>query len=168
MFFLRPLLDTDFPDFSAMNADDEVMRFFPAPLSTEESVHFFQRILDHHSAFGFGYWAVEVEGRFAGITGLSHSVGLGLLGPHVEMGWRLLTWAHGRGIATQAAREALQRGRIEHRLTEVFAYTTSTNVQSEAVMKRLEMERRSDLDFDHPKTPGWWGQRHIVYRIQLQ
>jgi hypothetical protein len=32
-------------------------------------------------------------------------------------------------------------------------------------MKRIGMKRRADLDFDHPNTPGWWGQSHIVYSI---
>jgi RimJ/RimL family protein N-acetyltransferase len=49
-------------------------------------------------------------------------------------------------------------------LSEVYSFTTETNVRSEAVMKRIGMARRADLDFDHPNTPGWWGAKHIVYQ----
>ena len=51
-------------------------------------------------------------------------------------------------------------------LSDVYSYTTESNSKSEAVMKRIGMVRRADLDFDHPNTPGWWGARHIVYHAQ--
>jgi len=49
-------------------------------------------------------------------------------------------------------------------MTEVFSFTTETNTKSEAVMQRIKMSRRSDLDFEHPNTSGWWGAKHIVYQ----
>ena len=52
-------------------------------------------------------------------------------------------------------------------MTEVFSFTTETNTKSEAVMQRINMSRRIDLDFDHPNTPGWWGAKHIVYQASV-
>jgi RimJ/RimL family protein N-acetyltransferase len=59
----------------------------------------------------------------------------------------------------------LRIGFDEHAISEIFSFTTETNAPSEAVMKRIGMHRREDLDFEHPNTPGWWGQPHIVYSI---
>ena len=144
-----------------------VMEFFPSPLTHAESEAFFRHLLDHFAEHGFGYWAVEVEGKFAGITGLSSTSLETKLGSHIEIGWRLLPWAWGKGIASTAAREVLQRAHSDFGIKDVYSYTTETNFRSENVMKNIGMTRRHDLDFDHPRTPGWWGQRHIVYHIQL-
>jgi RimJ/RimL family protein N-acetyltransferase len=53
-------------------------------------------------------------------------------------------------------------------MTELFSFTTETNTKSEAVMQRINMSRRVDLDFEHPNTPGWWGARHIVYQASVR
>lgn len=162
---LRPLEPDDFEDFCDMNADEKVMRFFPSALTREQSQSAFEKIQLHYENYGFSYWAVEVDGKFAGITGLLHSSFETPMGPHVEIGWRLMPWAWGHGYVSLAAREALRRGFDEFHLKEIFSYTTSTNEKSENVMKRIGMERCFEFDFEHPNTPGWWGQRHIVYRI---
>jgi RimJ/RimL family protein N-acetyltransferase len=86
------------------------------------------------------------------------------MGPHVEIGWRLAKWAWGCGYATEAAESVLNTAFKNFGLQEVFSFTTETNTKSEAVMQRIKMSRRVDLDFEHPNTPGWWGARHIVYQ----
>jgi RimJ/RimL family protein N-acetyltransferase len=83
----------------------------------------------------------------------------------VEVGWRLASWAWGKGYASEAAKESLRIGFEEYAISEIYSFTTESNALSEAVMKRIGMMRRKDLDFDHPNTPGWWGQPHIVYSI---
>lgn len=163
---LRPLGVRDYEDFCILNADEKVMKYFPAALTCEQSQQLLDRVVSHFDRHGFGLWAVEIDGRLAGISGLLHSSFNTPMGPHVEIGWRFMPWAWGRGNATSAAREALRRGFEEFDIREVFSYTTTSNTPSENVMKRLGMHRRADLDFDHPNTPGWWGQRHIVYRIE--
>ena len=164
-FRLREWCEQDAVPFAEMNADKEVMRYFPSELSREQSDAMAHRIQTLFQENGFGFWVVECDGQFAGFTGLNRTSFDTPMGPHVEIGWRLATWAWGRGIATAAAREALRRGFEEFALTDVYSFTTQTNARSEAVMKRIGMSRRTDLDFDHPNTPGWWGQRHIVYHI---
>lgn len=160
---LRRWHETDLDAFAALNADPEVMRYFPSVLSRSESEALAQRINEHFEQHKFGLWAVEFEGRFAGYTGLLRSSLPMPLGDHVEVGWRLARWAWGRGIATEAARAARADAVDRCGVRRVFAYTTRTNARSEAVMVRLGMTRRHDLDFDHPRTVGWWGAPHIVY-----
>ena len=167
MFRLRDWCEDDLEPFAALNADEEVMRYFPAVLTREQSDAMVRRIQSLFEENGFGLWAVECEGRFAGFTGLNRTTFATPMGPHIEIGWRLATWAWGKGIATRAATEALRRGAQEYSLTDVYSFTTQTNIRSEAVMQRIGMSRREDLDFDHPNTPGWWGQHHIVYHISI-
>lgn len=160
---LRRWGDVDRVPFADLNSDPEVMRYFPRPLTREESDAFVDRIETGFDTDGFGLWVVEVDGRFAGYTGLNRTTFETPMGPHVEIGWRLARWAWGHGYATEAARRVLDAAFEEFDLSDVYSFTTLANTKSEAVMQRLGMSRRVDLDFDHPNTPGWWGTRHIVY-----
>ncbi|NUO90089.1 MAG: GNAT family N-acetyltransferase [Dermatophilaceae bacterium] len=68
---LRGWTDHDRAPFAAINADPEVMKHFPAPLTRAGSDAFVDRIERHFEAHGFGLWAVEAGGELAGYTGLS-------------------------------------------------------------------------------------------------
>jgi RimJ/RimL family protein N-acetyltransferase len=149
-----------------MNSDPEVMRYFPSLLTREESDGSVERIMAGFEANGFGLWAVEIGGRFAGFTGLSRTAFDTPMGPHVEIGWRLARWAWGDGYASEAAVVVLDDAFRRLELDVVYSFTTETNDRSESVMKRIGMSRRAELDFDHPNLDGWWGQRHIVYSVR--
>lgn len=86
---LRQWLDSDLEPFAAMNADSEVMRFFPSPLSFEESRQAMQRFRQSIDERGWGLWAVEVNGDFAGFTGLAVPRFTAHFTPCIEIGWRL-------------------------------------------------------------------------------
>lgn len=164
---LRGWTDDDREPFAELNADPEVMRYFPAPLSRAESDATVDRIIGHLEREGFGRWAVYVDGRFAGFTGLHRTAIDTPMGPHVEVGWRLARWAWGQGVATEAARAAISDGVTRCGIDGIYSFTTEGNGRSRAVMERLGMVRRPDLDFDHPGTPGWWGRRHVVYEARV-
>lgn len=162
---LRRWKAEDRAPFAELNADSEVMRYFPRPLTSDESDALVDRIENGFNQNGFGLWAVAVDGRFAGFTGLNRTSFDTPMGPHVEIGWRLARWAWGHGYATEAAGRVIEYAFGELALDEVYSFTTESNARSEGVMKRIGMTRRVDLDFDHPNTPGWWGVRHIVYLL---
>lgn len=162
---LRRWTAADRAPFAELNADPEVMRHFPATLSSEESDEFVDRIEAAFTENGFGLWVVESDGRFVGFTGLNRTPFETPIGPHVEIGWRLARWAWGRGFATEAASAVLEVGFSKFFLDAVYSFTTVANLRSEAVMKRIGMSRRSDLDFDHPNTPDWTGRHHVVYHL---
>lgn len=163
---LRRWIEEDRAPFAELNADPEVMRYFPNVMTQQESDSSIERIEQGFEKNGFGLWAVEVGGRFAGFTGLNRTTFETPMGPHVEIGWRFATWAWGHGYASEAARCVLDAAFSDLGLTEVYSFTTETNRPSEKVMQRIGMTRRPDLDFDHPNTPGWWGVKHIVYRTE--
>lgn len=162
---LRRWTDDDRAPFAELNADPEVMRYFPKVMTTQESDAMVDRVEQGFEQNGFGLWVVEIDSRFSGFTGLNRTSFETPMGPHVEIGWRFASWAWGHGYASEAATRVLTAAFDDFGLTEVYSFTTETNVRSEAVMKRIGMSRRADLDFDHPNTPGWWGARHIVYQV---
>jgi RimJ/RimL family protein N-acetyltransferase len=59
---MRRWREDDREPFAAMNADPEVMRYFPAPLDRAASDAVVDRIEDLFGRQGFGLWALEVAG----------------------------------------------------------------------------------------------------------
>lgn len=57
----RDWKETDLEPFSRLNADDEVMVYFPKTLSFEETTAFYKSIIIEFSERGFGIYAVEVK-----------------------------------------------------------------------------------------------------------
>ena len=162
---LRRWRDADLAPFAEMNADAEVMKFFPSPLSRADSDAFALRINEEIERTGHGLWALEIDDRFAGYVGTTAVVFAGELHGATEIGWRLARWAWGRGYASEAARAVLDHAFRARDLDQIVSFTTETNVRSRAVMERIGFVRRPELDFDHPRLPEWWGRRHVVYGI---
>lgn len=163
---LRRWREADRAPFAAMNADPEVMRFYERPLSEIESNARVDRLERHFDTHGFGEFAVErrADGVFLGMVGLATLDGAGPLAPGVEAAWQLDRHAWGQGYATEAARAALDDGFGRLGLKEIVAFTAVPNLPSQAVMGRLGMTRREDLDFDHPMLPvGHVLRPHLVW-----
>ncbi len=58
---LRQWQARDFEAFADLNADPEVMRYFPATLSKNESDLLAHRFQDSITECGWGFWAVELK-----------------------------------------------------------------------------------------------------------
>src|SRR5205085_2707275 len=88
---LRPWRSTDRQAFARMNADPEVMEFFVAPMTREESDAFVDRLEAGFAEHGFGVWAVEEisTGAFIGFAGLLHQTFEATFTPAFEIGYRL-------------------------------------------------------------------------------
>jgi RimJ/RimL family protein N-acetyltransferase len=163
---LRQWKDADLDPYAAMNADAEVMRYFPAVLSREESAASLERQRRVIEERGWGLWAVEVDSVFAGFTGLNVPSFTTHFTPCTEIGWRFRREFWGRGLAFRAAREALRFGFETLKLAEIVAFTAATNERSRKLMERLGFEQDASGDFDHPSIPrGHALSRHVLYRI---
>ena len=64
---LRQWKDEDLEPYAEMNADAEVMEYFPKTLSVSESKASLLRLRAGIDQRGWGLWAVEVDGAFAGL-----------------------------------------------------------------------------------------------------
>ena len=159
----------DSEPFAAMSADPRVMEFYPNVQTRAESDATVERIRDGFARHGFGLWALEVPGvaDFAGFVGLSVPRFEAAFTPCVEVGWRLAEAFWGRGYATEAARAVLVYGFGTLRLREIVSFTATRNLRSRAVMQRIGMERRPEMDFEHPMLPvGHRLSRHVLYRVK--
>ena len=164
---LRPWREDDLAPFAALNADPEVMRFFPRRLDADESNAMARRIGTQVDERGWGLWAVEVPGvaAFIGFIGLQPVPFEAPFGPAVEVGWRLARESWGAGYATEGARAAVDHAFSELGLDEIVSMTIPVNLPSQRVMQKLGMTRDPADDFDHPRLPEWEHRRHVLYRL---
>jgi RimJ/RimL family protein N-acetyltransferase len=123
---------------------------------------------------GWGLWAVMLTagkhaggGSFVGMAGL-HRVNPALpCAPAVEAAWRFDPAHWGHGYATEAAAAALRQGFSAGGLDEIVAFTTTLNVRSQSVMRRIGMVHDPAADFDHPSMPVASPlRRHVLYRAR--
>ena len=106
---MREWHKSDVEPFAQMCGDEQVMRYFPSVMPREECEVFVEREMRRGSE-GFCRWVVEVDGSFAGFTGLAQATFATTFTPCVEVGWRLAPWAWGKGYASEAAKESLRIG----------------------------------------------------------
>ncbi|MCE3233645.1 MAG: rimL [Rickettsiaceae bacterium] len=166
---LRHWKESDLLPFAALNADPEVMRFFPSTLTKEESDAMAERIKASFTQDGFGLWAAELkeEGQFIGFIGLNRPSFEAHFTPCVEISWRLAKEYWNKGYATEGAKAALEYGFNKLDLHEIVSFTAVINTPSRRVMEKIGMKREPQDDFDHPKlSDGNPLLRHVLYRKQ--
>lgn len=166
---LRAWRDDDREALAAINADPQVMAYFPAPLTRAGSDAFLDdRVLPHFAEHGYGMWALERRSDEAllGTVGLMWQTFPAPFTPALEVGWRLARSAWGHGYATEAARTVLDQAFEATGVDEVVSMTSPLNRRSCAVMQRLGMTHDPADDFDHPRVPVDHPlRRHVLYRL---
>jgi RimJ/RimL family protein N-acetyltransferase len=167
---LRQWRDEDLEPFAKLNADAEVMRYFPAPLSREESDAMVTRVRTRIVQRGWGLWAVEIVGEaaFIGFVGLTDVRFEAHFTPAIEIGWRLAPEFWGNGYATEAARAALAYGFTEVGLEEVVSFTAVVNQPSQRVMRRIGMIRDPSDDFDRETITDPGLRAHVLFRVSRE
>jgi RimJ/RimL family protein N-acetyltransferase len=165
MILLRQWTDEDLEPYAAMNADAEVMQFFPKRLTAAESKESLLRLRAGIEERGWGLWAVEVDGAFAGFTGIAEPKFTAHFTPCVEIGWRFRREFWGRSIAYSAAL-AVEAFAFEHlKFPELVSFTAGTNSRSRRLMERLGFIRTANEDFLHPLIREDSPVRlHVLYR----
>jgi ribosomal-protein-alanine N-acetyltransferase len=166
---LRRWRANDLAPVAALNADPEVMEYFAATLSQEESRAMIARMEAKFEAQGFGFWAMErkSDGALLGMTGLNRPDLKVPFAPCVEIGWRLAREYWGQGYAPEAARAALALAFGPLGEKEVVAFTARGNERSRTVMRKLGMTHDPADDFEHPSVPEGHPLRlHVLYRIR--
>ncbi|MBC7281192.1 GNAT family N-acetyltransferase [Hoeflea sp.] len=154
--------------FHRVNSDEAMLEFYPFRRSREEADDLFDLMLSRIRDDGFG-WAVAEDresGAALGFTGLAR-IREEVIGAGVEIGWRYVPQAWGKGLASEAARALLVHGFDDLGLERIVAFAVTRNVASIAVMRRIGMRARPDRDFDHPGVPDAMPQikRHVLYEM---
>jgi RimJ/RimL family protein N-acetyltransferase len=112
---LRAHRRDDFAACAAMWGDPAVTRHIGGkPFTPEEVWARLLRYVGHWAWQGFGYWAVEERASGAFVGDLGFADWRRAIEPSIEgvpeLGWVLAAHAHGRGLATEAARAAIDWG----------------------------------------------------------
>jgi len=171
---LRPWKETDLAPFAELNADPNVMEYFPSTLSRQESDNLARRIQAKMEERGYGMWAVAIPGvaDFIGFIGLNNEDKSSFpahFTPAVEIGWRLASEYWGKGYATEGAQAVLAYGFENLNLEEIVSFTAVQNMRSRRIMEKIGMHHDSKDDFDHPKLPeDHVLKRHVLYRLKQQ
>ncbi|GGK12767.1 GNAT family acetyltransferase [Pilimelia terevasa] len=150
---LRRLTDGDVEDLRLLDGDPEVRRFLGGAPPTRAQVA--EATLPRMRAYdgtGFGYWAAEAAGRFAGWFALRPEPARP---GELELGYRLARAAWGRGYATEGGRALLAHAFADPATSAVYAETMAVNARSRAVLARLGFRhtRTFHPHFDAP-LPG--------------
>lgn len=168
---LRQWQPEDFAVFAQMNADSDIMQYFPKILSKQTSDIIANKCQQLIGDNGWGFWAVSLKGdsakndEFIGMVGLNEIHVDMPFAPGVEIAWRLHKdyWRH--GYALEAARESLRFAFEVLALDEVVAFTAVINEPSQKLMQRLGMSN-SYQDFYHPMLDSKHPlAKHVLYKI---
>jgi RimJ/RimL family protein N-acetyltransferase len=165
---LREWRDADLAPFAALNADPEVMRYFPTVQTRVQSDAGVARARALESTNGFSFRAAELRatGEFIGMIGLNAPAWSAHFTPCVEIGWRLARRYWGQGLAIEGARASLAFGFGELGLRQIVSCTVPENAPSRALMARLGFVHDVHGDFDHPRIPEYSPRRrHVLYRL---
>ncbi len=163
---MRRWREQDRDPYARMNADPEVMRYFPATLDRAACDAHMDRMRERFDRAGYGLWALEIvaTGEFIGFTGLNPLPG-GVPGAGgMEIGWRLARHAWHQGYATEAARAARDVAFEGIGLDVLWSMTAVVNRPSQAVMRRLGMS--AQRYFDHPAVPHGALRPHVMYQLR--
>lgn len=146
----RSWSDNDVEPMTAINQDQEVMRFFPGLVDAEGTRAFINRMQAHESAQGYCYFAVDelYSGVFIGFIGLMQQSYPAPFTPCVDIGWRLGRQHWMQGFATEGAKACLQQAFQQFGLTEVYSIAPAVNHASIRVMIKAGMEPHGT--FEHP------------------
>ena len=142
--------DSDIPVVAEMNADPEVMKFFPGLKSYKESAAFVARMQNQFNEKAYCYFAVDKldDGEFIGFIGLSDQTYKASFTPCVDIGWRLSRNAWGNGYATEGAKACLGYAFDVLNMKEIYSVAPIINLPSIAVMEKIGMEKMEE--FAHP------------------
>src|SRR5512144_2474885 len=153
---LRPLGRGDLADLVALDRDPEVMRYVGSPAGVKSPAETERRARarleesergDHEP---LGFWRVEARagGIFLGVAALLRMPEDG----DVEVAYRLVRAAWGRGIATEAAGALIAHGLRTLGLPRLVAVTYPENLASQRVREKLGFERRGLTEYKGVQT----------------
>jgi RimJ/RimL family protein N-acetyltransferase len=151
----RLLLHTwESSDWSALRpiaTDVEVMRYITGgiPWTDEQIQNFVNRQVLLYSDRGFCRWKLleASTGELIGFCG----VGIWREALDPEIGWWLARSHWGRGLATEAARAALNDAFERVRLDRIISIAMPANVASLAIMKKLGLKLDAEFESDGVK-----------------
>ena len=165
---LRDWREDDFAALHALCNDPAVMRTIGPLLSRQETRTMLGRLQQRRDDFGHTFWAVErrEDVRVIGFCGAIRA-DVPIIAGELEIGWRFASECWGQGYATEAAHATIAWLADRYPGEPIYAFTAVINTRSRALMERLGMKRRMDMDFEHPKVPDDSPLKsHVTYQLE--
>jgi len=134
------LTERDAETMYALNSDVEVVQYTGDPPfeSISATVKFMSERAEVNRRHGYGRWKIisRETGECFGWCGLKFHEGKNI----TDLGYRLFRRHWGKGIATEAAKAALEYGFQNLRLEKIVAHARKENLASLNVLKKCGME----------------------------
>lgn len=154
---LRRYERDDLERLTRLNTDPEVMRYIGDSSlrdreQTRAGIARAQRVYEHFP--GLGFWVAEEKKsrRFLGVFALIYIPKT----VEVEVGYRLMKSAWGRGYATEGARALVRYGLFELGLDRVVGLTHQENDASKHVLMKAGLQ---------PRGTGWYYEKELCYFV---
>lgn len=143
---LRPRVIDDLEACLAMDSDPEVVRYIRGPWSDREKHREFviNRITTDYPT-GLGYWTILKNDGNHEFLGWVLLIPIDGYGPEIEIGWRLIRDAWGKGFATEAAKAILKYAFETLGITKVVADIHIDNSGSRRVAEKIGLQLESEL-----------------------
>jgi ribosomal-protein-alanine N-acetyltransferase len=144
---LRRVTEAEIDSVVSFSTDPRTHRHSPSGTPTREEAETFARsFVEDWDAHGLGYWVVEHEGRDVGVAGVKAATIGGR--PCWNLYYRFAPEVHGRGLASEATREAIAAARERTPQWPVVARTRPGNEPAARLARAIGLQRRPDLDAD--------------------
>jgi len=130
---------------TALLADPVMMEHLGGPETPERIA---KRQADYERP-GSGQYAIVADGEPVGWVGHWEREWRG--GRVLEIGWSVIPSYQGRGLASAATAEALERARVESALRHVHAFPAADNGPSNGICRKVGFELLETLEFEYPK-----------------
>lgn len=132
---LRPIRAEDFSGLLDLYSTEATARFIGGTCNDEDAWRRMAAMIGHVALRGYGVWGLEelASGTLIGYCGPWYPHGW----PEPEIAWSLRAGFHGRGYATEAAREALRFVYGELGWTTAISCIATENQASIRVAERL-------------------------------
>jgi RimJ/RimL family protein N-acetyltransferase len=141
----REMTDADLDDMAALLGDEDVMRFYPRPMTRSEARDWIARNQRRYRDHGFGLWIINMRdsGEFAGDYGLTLQPVDGT--DELEVGYHVRTSMQGQGYATEAAAASRDFARDVLGASRLIAIINPLNMPSQRVAAEigLKAEKRA-------------------------
>ena len=95
-----------------------------------------------------GYWAIFAKDAPDELLGWVSFIPFDAVGPELEMGWRLVRRAWGRGFASEAARRIVEHAFADPAVQRIVADAHVDNEASLAVARKVGFRFTHNADFE--------------------
>lgn len=147
----RNWMTDDIEKMAAINANVDVMKYFPSVQTPQQTAQFIERMQLSFNQNGFCYFAVDnlETTELIGFIGLAEQKFEADFTPCIDIGWRLAKQAWNNGFATEGAKRCLDFAFNDLNLEKIVAMAPQINLASIHVMQKIGMKRVCTF-YNHP------------------